>query len=75
MKQFIKLNSTDLAKRRRLLLGHLVLSALRLEFVLMLRTFIPKLVMCTDLSSFEHPISILLLREKSFKKTMSKKLF
>ena len=39
--------------------GHLVLSHLGLAFVLMLRPFFPKLVMSTDLLSFEHP-SVLL---------------
>ena len=35
--------------------GHLVLSYLGLVFVLMLRPFIPEIVMSTDLMSFEHP--------------------
>ena len=39
--------------------GHLVLSNFGLAFVLMLRPFFPKLVMSTDLLSFEHP-SVLL---------------
>ena len=43
--------------------GHMALSHLRLAFVLMLRPFILKLVMSTDLFGFEHPLVLLFCLE------------
>ena len=59
------LQRVRLANRGRLLLRHLVLSHLRLAFVLMLRPFFPELVMSTDLLSLEHP-SVLLFCSKRY---------
>ena len=45
--------------------GHLVLYHLGLAFVLMLRLFFPKIVMSTDLLSFEHPSVLLFCFDKN----------
>ena len=53
------LHMVRIAKRDAFSSGQLVLSHLSHAFILMLRPFIPELVMFTDLYSFEYPLVLL----------------